>query len=325
MNQVAKIEKPLPTLNAGAAVRAIVPQTMDEAYRLAKAVCLAGMAPRGLDKPESAMIAILHGLEIGLTPMSALQRIAVVNGRPTIWGDAAIGLVRGSGLCKYVKEEVSGEGDQMVATCTALRKGENEPIIRTFSADDAKAAGLWGKSGPWKQYTKRMLQMRARAFALRDGFADVLGGLYLKEELDDAGDMKDVTPIPPPAPTPPTAPRLVASAADAVTSQEPQEAAQDDTAEIVEDTSPHDPETGEVQDAPKLLPIEDSATLAKALSRGLGMVDQNVEALEKWRDENADSFAILQPIDRDEVLREIDARMADAYEGDGDGQAERDI
>lgn len=202
MSNIATIE-PRPSLAAGARPTAIVPTDMDSAYRLAKAVCMAGMAPKGLDTPEKAMVAILHGLEIGLTPMAALQRIAVVNGRPTIWGDGAMGLVRGSGACEWVRERIDGTGDAMTAVCEAKRKGEPEPIVGEFSVDDAKKAGLWGKSGPWQQYPKRMLQMRARAFALRDGFADVLGGLYLREEIEDSADPQRDTPRrapPPPMP-----------------------------------------------------------------------------------------------------------------------------
>src|SRR5215218_8182411 len=179
-----------PNIVAGARPMAIVPKSMDDAYRLAKAVCLSGLAPKGLDKPEACMVAILHGLEIGLTPMTALQRIAVVNGRPTIFGDAAISLVRASGLCEYVHEWMEGD----TAICEAKRRGESEPIVRKFSVADAKQAGLLGKAGPWTQFRDRMLQMRARAFALRDGFADVLGGLYLKEEMDERGELPDRAP-----------------------------------------------------------------------------------------------------------------------------------
>jgi hypothetical protein len=50
---------------------------------------------------------------------------------------------------------------------------------------DAKAAGLWAKGGPWTQYPKRMLAMRARGFALRNAFADVLRGLVTAEEAGD--------------------------------------------------------------------------------------------------------------------------------------------
>ncbi|MBB3997249.1 recombinase RecT [Aureimonas pseudogalii] len=176
-----------PALASGGRVAAIVPQTMEEAYRLGKAVCLAGMAPKGMDTPEKCMIAIMQGLEVGLSPMQSLQRIAVVNGRPTIWGDGAMGLVRGSGICEFVRETIEGQGDSRSAVCTVKRRGEAEEVSRRFSVADAKKASLWGKAGPWQQYPERMLQMRARAFALRDVFADVLGGLYLREEIEDAG------------------------------------------------------------------------------------------------------------------------------------------
>lgn len=181
MNNIVALEK---NVSAGKRVQAIVPQSMDEAFTLAKAICRAGMAPRGMDTPEKAMIAIMRGMEVGLTPMMALDKIAIVNGRPTIWGDGAIGLVRASGLVEFIKEYFEGSGDQRVAVCEAKRRGEPEPVVRKFSIAEAKKARLWGKSGPWQDYPDRMLQMRARGFALRDAFADVLGGLYLKEEWD---------------------------------------------------------------------------------------------------------------------------------------------
>lgn len=133
------------------------------------------------------MIAILHGMEVGLSPMQALQRIAVVNGRPTIWGDGALALVQASGLAEEVSERIDGDGpDTWIANCEVLRRGSSLPTIRRFSVDDARRARLWGKQGPWSDYPLRMLQMRARAFALRDAFADVLGGLYLREEIEEA-------------------------------------------------------------------------------------------------------------------------------------------
>lgn len=229
MSNVVPIEQTqaLPALKSGGKLAAIVPQDLDSAYRLAKAVCLSGLAPKDLEKPEAVMIAIMHGMEVGLTPMMALQKIAVINGRPTIWGDGALGLVRGSGLCEYVTEKIEGLGDKRVAICTAKRKGEPEPIVRRFSIDDAKRASLWDKGGPWKQYPERMLAMRARAFALRDGFADVLGGLYLTEELQGTENsaMRDVT-APPPPPAPPT--QIEAQSAEIVNAE---------TGEIIEPIS----------------------------------------------------------------------------------------
>lgn len=204
MNQIAeRTERPSkPALTSGGSISAIVPQSIEEAYRIANAVVSAGMAPRSLDTPEKAMVAIMHGLEIGMTPMAAMQSIAVVNGFPTIWGDGALGLVRGSGVMEWIKEWAEGEGNGYTAHCSVKRKGEPEAITRSFSWDDAKAAGLLGKKGPWENYRARMFQMRARSYALRDGFADILRGLRIREEVEDyqhvgPDNARDITPAQP--------------------------------------------------------------------------------------------------------------------------------
>ncbi len=174
-----------PPLRAGGRPCAIVPRTLEEAMAFARAVVAARMAPSGFETPEACMIAILHGMEVGLTPLSALQRIAVIGGRPTIWGDGAMALVRASGLAASIEERIEGTGPtDWVGICSVRRKGDAHPVERRFSSEDAKRARLWGKAGPWSDYPQRMLQMRARAFALRDVFADVLGGLYLREEIE---------------------------------------------------------------------------------------------------------------------------------------------
>lgn len=172
-------------LAAGATPRAIVPVDFDGAYRIANVVVRAGMAPKSLQTVEKAMVAILHGLEVGLTPMNALQAIAVINGRPTIWGDGAVGLIRASGLLEYMEESYENEDkDNMKAVCVVKRRGEPKPVKSDFSMADARKAGLLSKEGPWQTYPKRMLKMRAR-WPLRDVFADVLKGLSLREEVED--------------------------------------------------------------------------------------------------------------------------------------------
>ena len=159
--------------------------TMADAMAFAKLVAPTEFAPKGMAKWESCLLAIQHGAEIGLSPMQSLQSIAVINGRPSIWGDAALAVCMASPLCEWVRETLDGEGDKMVATCTAQRRGYPAPSVKTFSVADAKQAGLWGKSGPWSQYPKRMLQLRARSFTLRDAYPDVLKGLVCAEESGD--------------------------------------------------------------------------------------------------------------------------------------------
>ena len=166
------------------------PQTFEQALTFSKYLAESDLVPKDFKgKPANCLIAMQWGAEIGLQPLQALQNLAVINGRPALWGDAVIAIVRGSPLCEYVQESDDGK----MATCKVKRRNEPEQV-RTFSMDDAKSAGLMGKAGPWTQYPKRMRQMRARAFALRDVFPDVLRGLPVAEELMDTPTEKHMGP-----------------------------------------------------------------------------------------------------------------------------------
>lgn len=157
------------------------PQTFEQALTFSNYLADSDLVPKDFKgKPANCLIAMQWGAELGLKPLQALQNLAIINGRPSLWGDAVIALVRGSPLCEFVLETDDGN----TATCRVKRRGEPEQV-RTFSMTDAQAAGLAGKTGPWTQYPKRMRQMRARAFALRDVFPDVLRGLPVAEELMD--------------------------------------------------------------------------------------------------------------------------------------------
>jgi hypothetical protein len=166
--------------SSGAIVR-----SFDDLARLSTMISKSGLAPQNMNTPEKIGVAIMWGLEIGLSPVQAIQSIAVINNRPCLWGDALPALVLSATVCEYVQEEFKGEGDQMIAVCTSKRKNCPKAVTKTFSVADAKRANLWGKAGPWQNYPKRMLQIRARALNFRDNFADVLRGMQVGEEMED--------------------------------------------------------------------------------------------------------------------------------------------
>ncbi|RXR28648.1 hypothetical protein [Sphingobium fluviale] len=185
-NEVATIDdKKVPAkapVQAGGKLAAFVPSTLDEAWRLSGALAASGMTPKSYGNDQNKiMVGIMAGAEVGLTPFAALQSIAVIGNNPSLWGDGALALVQASGLLVDMEETDDGN----TATCRLVRVGRSTPIVRTFSMEEAKKAGLAGKAGPWTQYPARMRQMRARAFALRDGFSDVLKGLHIVEEVRD--------------------------------------------------------------------------------------------------------------------------------------------
>jgi hypothetical protein len=178
----------------------MVPQSIDEAFRLSEALSKAGdMVPKAFQgRPMEVMAAVMRGMEVGLAPMQALASICVINGRAALWGDALPALMQCAG--HHVDVVIEGDGDKMVAIATLTRGDTKRSYVRRFSMADAKRAGLAAKPGPWQQYPARMLSNRARAFAIRDGAADALMGLTVSDEISDYGPdrARDVTPRPTP-------------------------------------------------------------------------------------------------------------------------------
>jgi hypothetical protein len=248
----------------GSAVAAIIPTSITEVQMLAEMIAAANWAPKSylikdsqkVDVPKVAL-GIMSGMEVGMKPIQSLQNIAIINGMPSIFGDAALGLVRSSGLLEDFKEtpiigdrEVEGPDRNMKTLkgviigyhCWAKRKGQATPIEYTFTVDMAIKAKLWNKTGPWTEHPQRMLQMRARSWVLRDGFTEVLKGLSIAEEAQDVV-ITDVTPRPARA-------RTVGGALDAFAGSEPAETqAEVETAASGPESGVEDVATTEAEDA----------------------------------------------------------------------------
>lgn len=185
---------------AGVSIR-----NLDDLMRMADLIRHTGLAPDGFDTTEKVAVAIQTGLELGVAPMAALRGICVINGRPAIWGDLGTSLVLRSGLLEGRDERWEGEGDELTAICSLKRKGMPSPIVGRFSVADAKQAvqktrngskSLWEKD-TYQSYPKRMLMWRARSWAYRDGFSDVLNGMSFAEEVQDTDPREVVDETPP--------------------------------------------------------------------------------------------------------------------------------
>lgn len=187
-------------------VLAIMPTTIEEAARYASGLCMAGIVPDAFreggrkENPankELVMMGVLKSMELGVPPQTGLGGLLPLNGRFSVWGDLAAALVQRTGQVERQQVVELGEldEDKPVGEWPAdygfrvmyWRKGQADPYIGEFTVRDAKRAGLWNNARrqPWILYPKRMLFNRARAFALRDGFADGLSGLTIAEEQLD--------------------------------------------------------------------------------------------------------------------------------------------
>ena len=184
----------------------VAPSTLDEGWRLAQMMAKSELVPKSFrNKPEDVLVAIQLGTEIGFAPMQALQSIAVINGRPSVWGDGFLALIMGSALYRDHAEyyEVAGQrvegltaealkADTTAAVCTFWRRGKPEPVTRRFTVGQAKKAQLFDKRDtPWITYPDRMLLMRARSWAGRDCFPDLLRGIRTAEEALDEREVLD--------------------------------------------------------------------------------------------------------------------------------------
>jgi hypothetical protein len=167
----------------------LIGKNFDEQYRIATAFAASRMLPPAWDTPEKVFFGIQMAHQLGLKPLLAMRQMVPINGNVSIWGDLPLAIVRSSGLLVSIKEYWYDEKGAPInwletpnavwagAYCEVWRKGSG-PKSFAYSIKDAKEAGLWGKK-VWAVHPKRMAQLRARGWLLKDEFSDVLMGVSI--------------------------------------------------------------------------------------------------------------------------------------------------
>ena len=158
--------------------------SIDQVWRLADAISQSGLAPDSFRNKQQIFIVLLRAMELKIGPFQALEGMMVIRGKIGMTVDLALAMVQASGRLKECSTIHEGEGDEFKAVVTLQRKGRKANTY-SFSVAQAKRAMLWGKPGPWTQYSERMLRYRALGFGLRDEFPDILRGIKTAEELQD--------------------------------------------------------------------------------------------------------------------------------------------
>lgn len=163
----------------------LMPANLEDAVKLATLLSKSALIPKDMrERPADVLAAIMLGADVGLPPMQALQSIAVINGRPSMWGDGMLAVVMAHPDFEDMAESFDPAVDGGTATCQVWRRGRSQPIVATFSHGDAQRAGLLSKD-TYKNYERRMLKMRARSWACRDAFPDALRGIRAAEDAQD--------------------------------------------------------------------------------------------------------------------------------------------
>ncbi len=179
--EVAAVARPAPLVGK---TFSLVPKDLKEAMEYAKMIAESDLVPKDYKgKAGNCLIGMQFGAELGLPALQALQNIAVINGKPGIYGDLGKALLLSKGF-RIEERDVPEIKKTGIAWCKVTRPN-GVSTERTFSMEDSKTAKLWGREGTWTTYPYRMMSWRAFWWAARDAAADVLKGIGGVEELLD--------------------------------------------------------------------------------------------------------------------------------------------
>lgn len=171
---------------------AIIPQTLAEVASFARMCAASGVARVGT--AEAAAVIICAGLELGLTPIQALQGMHLMEGRVTLAADTIVALVvRRTDVCEYWR---CIEATASSHTIETKRRGDEfRPVRRTWTLEDAKRAGLVGRA-IWQRYPADMLRHRCSTALAREVYPDLVAGMaYTREEIDSGAHEEPQKPV----------------------------------------------------------------------------------------------------------------------------------
>jgi hypothetical protein len=178
----------------------IAPTTHTQQWRIAVEFLKSGAMPSSFENAAQAFMALQFLSEHKIPYVTGIRQLMIVNGVVSCWGDLPLALVRRSGKLEFIDErifdvnfkEICFENrnltDEAFYAVCRLKRDDMFQIERVFSLADAKKAGLLNRERktPWDTYPRRMLQMRARSWAIKDAFPDVLCGTAIAEYDFDA-------------------------------------------------------------------------------------------------------------------------------------------
>lgn len=150
------------------------------------------------NKPEDCTIAIDIANRSGMSPLSVMQNLYVVKGKPQWSGQACIAMIRASKEFEHVKPVMVGERgtDDWGCYFKAVDKSYGEVVTGTLvTIKMAKDDGWYDKPGSkWKSMPEQMLQYRAAAFFARVHMPNTLMGFQVEGEVEDISAPDKVAP-----------------------------------------------------------------------------------------------------------------------------------
>jgi hypothetical protein len=152
-----------------------------QVHQIAQALADTAFVPASMrGKPQEITGAILFGRELGMDPMTALQTVNIIQGRPTLTANAMRGLAMAAGVQFKLQEAT-----QTRCVMSAIAPGQRDWTTVTWTIDQAQRLDLLKKDN-WKNQPGAMLIARATSQLCRLVAANILiGSPYSTEEVKD--------------------------------------------------------------------------------------------------------------------------------------------
>jgi hypothetical protein len=176
--------KATPLNNPPVVIKDTSPTLRDTPYGVAQILYDSGLFP-GAGSVAGVYTIVEYGKEVGIPAVVSLQNISIVKGRLCMGGQAMLALARKHGVKSEIHKEENDGCD------IEFTRGE-ESYRAVFLKEDAERADLLGKDN-WNKYPKDMYKWRAVAKGCRFIAPDVLGGIYLPEEIESVYNTTDKT------------------------------------------------------------------------------------------------------------------------------------
>jgi hypothetical protein len=155
-------------------------RNLDAATDYARTIAVSELLPEAYrGKPANVLVASEYGRSVGIDPITAMQMVHIIKGKPTASAQLVGALVRRAG------HRLRVTWDGTTATAEIVRADDDTFTFRAeWTAARAQAAGLM--SNPtYKNHLPAMLKARAITEVSRDACPEALAGIsHTAEEID---------------------------------------------------------------------------------------------------------------------------------------------
>jgi hypothetical protein len=162
------------------------PAAFQHALALSQTLAKSQLLPQAFrGKPEDVFMAILLAQKMGEDVFTILNNVHFVNGKPGWGAPFLIARANASGVFTGPLEfEVTGEGESLAVTCSAVSKATGKRLSKTVTMKMARADG-WLSNKKYQSIPEQMLSYRAATFFIRLYCPSVLYGFRPVDELED--------------------------------------------------------------------------------------------------------------------------------------------